>query len=265
MDPNDNALDYLVDDLDNLNLNENLPQKIPENDNISAIYSEHSFSSEEKSLMSDSNFPNQSDNDDVPESNISDISENSISVKETKKKVVEDTPIERARILTKINKRIKNGYTTKVKCTINTPLNILNDELIYQNGFIREKESIELYKSVINNGVMAIEFIAGVIPLDKFNINLNGFSDAWTLEENQMALELIVEELELKYGAAEMSPEMRLGISLFKTAYIVVKMNRLGGNIEQPKEKVKTTTKKGKAKGVLKPPSAAIRKKTNKK
>jgi hypothetical protein len=263
MDINENALDYLVDDLDNLNLNddyEKIPIKI-ENDNVSAIYSENSVYSEEKSLISNTNtinLNNVSEEDDDIESNIS-----IDSFSEPKTKKIEDTPMQRSRLLIKINNRINRGFTTKVKCTINTPLEVLNQELLYQNEFIKEKDSVQYYKDGINNSVTMIEYLSGWISMDKFNVDLTGLSKAWNQEENQLQLDAIVEELECKYGSIELSPELRLGIALFKTIYIVVKINNAGGNTNTESQK-KPQKKPKKTSSVLKPPSAALKKKNKK-
>ena len=257
MEINENALEYLVDDMINLNLNDDFSNTKIENDNVSAIYSQNSFSSEEKSIIS------KDDDIEIEDDLLSDIGSNSNSGSEPSVKIkkIVDTPKERSKILVKINNRIKRGYTTKVKCTINTPLDILNEELLYQDQFIKNEQSIELYKAGINNAVRAIEWIAGMSPLENFDVNLNGLGDAWGQEENQLALDSIVEELEIKYGSMEMSPELKLGFSLFKTIFVVVQMNRSGVKpdpLKKPKAKPKKNT-------VLKSPSAAIRKKVNKK
>ena len=269
MNLNENALDYLVDDLDNLNLNDNSSvQGLPkERDDISQIYSEHSKSSVEKSVVSHSEIPFHKNNDDISSNMSSDMSSLNTGTgsERNEEKIVEnipkpDTPANRANMLKKINARIQRGFTTTTKCTINTPLSVLDEEYLYQGEFIKHKESLDSYKGFINTSVRTIEYLSGWVPIDSFDIDLTGLHTVWTKEENQSALDDIVESLEMKYGSIEFSPELKLGMMLFKTILLVTKLNRAGKQTETVKTKAEPKTKKR----VLKPPSAAIRKKITK-
>lgn len=177
-------------------------------------------------------------------SDMSDMSGSEASSAPRKKKREQDTPEKRHEILLELQGYSRRGYSTSIKCDVNTPLPRLEQELIMIKRTIQHRTSIDMYTGMLQNGFKGIEWAASTDTFQaNFDLRLEGLAAKTNEAEIKEELTSIAIDLEREFGSIPEAPWY------VRLPYVYAKLIYLTNAANKGKAKYKPKTKTSKMKG----------------